>query len=250
MRRSRGNAGAWQNPGMASTKITHLMLDFFGTIVDYSPSRTKQDYSRSYDLVRQCGAALTYDEFLALVDETFDDFDARSAMDLTEFSMDESTAAVLGQALGRAATAEEVAAFVAAYLTEWNAAVVYPNGMADLLRDLADAHRLAVVSNTHSPTLVGDHLDALGVSDLFDAVVLSVEIGRRKPHPAIYRTALDRLGIDAGAALFVGDTYAADYQGPRQLGIRALLIDPRRSTPTPESHRLQSLFDLRDRVAW
>lgn len=232
---------------MPPTQITHLLLDFFGTIVDYSPSRTKQDFSSSYDLVRQFGAAMSYDEFVALVDKTFDGFDARSAVDLAEFSMDESSAVVLGQALGRPAAVDEIAAFVETYLKDWNSAVVYPDGMAPLLRDLANRYRLAVVSNTHSPTLVHDHLQALGVSGLFDAVVLSVEVGRRKPHPAIYRAALDQLGVDAGAVLFVGDTYAADYDGPRQLGIRALLIDPRRSTPAPETDRLDSLFDLGDR---
>lgn len=232
---------------MAPSKITHLLLDFFGTIVNYSPSRTTQDYSRSYALLHQLGATLTYDEFLVLGDETFGAYDARSAKDLSEFSMREPSTEILEQAIGRAPTAEETAAFVATYLRDWDSAVVYPDGMAVLLRDLADRYRLAVVSNTHSPTLVHDHLQALGVSDLFETVVLSIEIGHRKPHPAIYQAALDRLGIEAKAALFVGDTYAADYEGPRELGIRALLIDPRRSTPVPDCDRLESLFDLRDR---
>lgn len=231
---------------MAPSKMTHLLLDFFGTIVHYSPSRTEQDYSRSYDLVRQFGAALSYDEFLVLVDEIFSAFDARAAAELTEFGMDESSAVVLEQALERAAAGDETGAFVETYLKDWNSAVVYPDGIAGLLRDLADRYRLAVVSNTHSPTLVRDHLEALGVTDLFNAVALSVEVGHRKPHPAIYQAALDRLGIGAEAALFVGDTYAADYDGPRRLGIRALLIDPHESAPVPETDRLRSLFDLRD----
>jgi len=232
---------------MAETKISHLLLDFFGTVVDYSPSRTEQDYARSYGLLRRFGASLSYQDFLVLGEETFGAYDARAAEDFTEFSMYEPSAEILERSIGRIAEPDEIAAFVTSYLSDWNSAVHYPDGMALLLHDLAREYRLAVVSNTHSPTLVPDHLEHLGVGDLFDTVVLSVEVGRRKPHPAIYQTALDRLGIEPGSALFVGDTYEADYAGPRSVGIRALLIDPRRSTPAPDADRLRTLFDLRDR---
>lgn len=48
----------------------------------------------------------------------------------------------------------------------------------------------------------------------------------------------------AGSALFIGDTYRADYLGPREQGISALLIDPKGSAAIPEHDRLTSLFDL------
>lgn len=233
---------------MAAT-ITHLLLDFFGTIVDYSPSRTEQDYSSSYGLLRQFGASLAYGDFLTLGDEIFGAYEERSADDLSEFAMQEPSAAILESALGRPATSSETDAFVATYLEDWNSAVSYPDGMAELLVDLAGRYRLAVVSNTHSRTLVPDHLRTLGVAELFDAVLLSIELGVRKPHPGIYRAALDRLGIEPAAALFVGDSYAADYDGPRQLGIRTLLIDPGRSAPVPEQDRLAGLGDLGDRLS-
>ncbi|GAB3923886.1 hypothetical protein GCM10011575_02250 [Microlunatus endophyticus] len=229
---------------MAATEITHLLLDFFGTIVEYSPSRTEQDYSTSYGVLRRLGATLSYDSFLTFGDATFSEHDTRCAADLSEFSMQEPSLVIMEQAIGRAPTPDETTAFVEAYLSDWNSAVLYPAGMSNLLEELAEHFRLAVVSNTHSQRLVPDHLQAMGVADLFDAVVLSVDIGHRKPHPAIYRAALDRLGVDASRALFVGDTYAADYEGPRQQGIRALLIDPRNSAPIPPTSRLVSLFDL------
>jgi hypothetical protein len=60
-----------------------------------------------------------------------------------------------------------------------------------------------------------------GLTDLFDATVLSVQVGWRKPHPAIYRAALDQLGIFAADAVFVGDSYVALYVGPSLAGIRS-----------------------------
>jgi putative hydrolase of the HAD superfamily len=44
----------------------------------------------------------------------------------------------------------------------------------------------------------------MGVRHFFDAVVLSVETGWRKPHPGISAVALDGLGIGPQQAVFVG----------------------------------------------
>lgn len=45
---------------------THLLFDFFGTLVDTSPSRTEQGVEASFGLLQREGTALDYDGFLAL----------------------------------------------------------------------------------------------------------------------------------------------------------------------------------------
>jgi putative hydrolase of the HAD superfamily len=221
--------------------MTVLLFDFFGTLVDYSPSRTRQDFRRSHALVPE----LTYEEFLASVDATFAEFDRRSDLDDSEFSMHAVAAALLSAA--GAAVDPEV--FERVYIAEWQAAVTVPAGLQGLIKDLRTRHRLAIVSNTHSQTMVPGYLAAWGVTDLFDTVVLSVDVGRRKPHPLIYRTALDRLGIAAADAVFVGDSYPADYLGPSALGIASFLIDPGARADVPADRRLGSVFDLPARLA-
>ncbi|HWE36953.1 MAG TPA: HAD family hydrolase [Isosphaeraceae bacterium] len=56
-------------------------------------------------------------------------------------------------------------------------------------------------------------------------VVISSEVGVRKPHPGFYRAAVASLGLPAGRVLFVGDDPGHDVEGPRRLGLRAALID-------------------------
>ncbi|MCC7103832.1 MAG: HAD family hydrolase, partial [Chloroflexi bacterium] len=51
----------------------------------------------------------------------------------------------------------------------------------------------------------------------------SSEVGVRKPHPRIYLSAVDRLGLRPEACLFVGDRVREDIEGPRSLGIRGVL---------------------------
>jgi putative hydrolase of the HAD superfamily len=69
-------------------------------------------------------------------------------------------------------------------------------------------------------------LKELGLADLVDAVVLSCEIGYAKPSSAIYRSALERLGVEAAGAVFVDDQ-AAYCSAAAALGMRAVQISRR-----------------------
>jgi putative hydrolase of the HAD superfamily len=175
--------------------------------------------------------------------------DERSAADYSEFSMTRAAAAVLRALLGRPPSAAQSAALAAACLREWNAGVSYPRGAAALVAGLAGQYRVAVVTNTHQPDLVPGHLAAMRADRYVEAVVTSVEVGWRKPHPAIYAAALRRLGADPACTVFAGDTYDADYAGPAAAGITAFLIDPDHRHDIPADRRLSSLADLPGRLA-
>jgi HAD superfamily hydrolase (TIGR01509 family) len=74
------------------------------------------------------------------------------------------------------------------------------------------------------PEMMRRQVDTNGVGEMVDAVVFSSEIGRRKPAPEVYRAALDAIGVDARHALFVGDRVREDYEGPRAVGMRAVIF--------------------------
>ncbi len=81
--------------------------------------------------------------------------------------------------------------------------------------------RLAIVSNTWPDPgrLVRRELAELGVAERVDAIVLSDEVESRKPDAAIFERALGMLGVDAAAALFVGDRLVDDVQGAAGVGM-------------------------------
>lgn len=81
--------------------------------------------------------------------------------------------------------------------------------------------KLGLVSNAiDPPDLLHRDLAELGVAERLDVAVFSSEIGRRKPDPAIFRYALDRLGVEPERALMVGDRVAIDVAGAAALGMR------------------------------
>jgi putative hydrolase of the HAD superfamily len=92
----------------------------------------------------------------------------------------------------------------------------------DVLRELrARGVKTALVSNCQHSTRAT--VDRLHLDDEMDAVVLSFELGSRKPQPAIYNAALGAVGAEATQAVFVDDQ-AAYCDGAARLGIATRLI--------------------------
>ncbi|KAG2577030.1 haloacid dehalogenase-like hydrolase domain-containing protein 3 isoform X2 [Panicum virgatum] len=97
-----------------------------------------------------------------------------------------------------------------------------PVGADTTLRELKDAGvKLAVVSNFD--TRLWKLLKDLNVSDMFDAIVVSSEVGYEKPAPEIFKIALDQIGVEATNAVHVGDDETADKAGANAIGLECWL---------------------------
>jgi len=224
-----------------------VLFDFFGTLVEYSASRTDQGYATSHRLLVEAGARLDYAAFLEVWSDEAVRFEDAAEASRREFSMPELVEAFLRR-IDVASDAALVERFTRSYLGEWNKGVRYHDGLPKLLGRLRDGFTLGIVTNTHDPDLVPNHLADMGVRDHFDCLVTSVEFGRRKPDPAIFHEALAALGVPAAETLYVGDSHTADYLGARAAGIPCWLIDPRGDAPVPAADRLASLFEIERRV--
>jgi HAD superfamily hydrolase (TIGR01509 family) len=85
------------------------------------------------------------------------------------------------------------------------------------------------------------HLAHHGLADLFDAVVLSYEVGFEKPDPRIYLRACDELGVDPRATLMVGDSPVRDG-GANAVGMRAFILSAEHRTGERGLHQVLSLL--------
>jgi len=63
-----------------------------------------------------------------------------------------------------------------------------------------------------------------GLLEFLETLVFSDEAGVPKPHTKVFHTALDSLGVPAGAALHVGDLRRTDIAGARAAGMRTVRI--------------------------
>lgn len=104
--------------------------------------------------------------------------------------------------------------------------------VVDLVRALHGRVRLAVLSNwTES---LHDDLASLGLDRYFDVVINSARVGVRKPHEAIFRHAIETLGVPPERILFIDDT-PGNVEAASALGIQAVLFE---TPPALRTHLL------------
>ena len=115
--------------------------------------------------------------------------------------------------------------FVCSHMESLCGAMVYPEHHTEVLLYLKEkGYRLSVVSNfDHAPT-ARELLVKFGIADFFEHIVISEEVGWRKPHRKIFEFALARLGEDPSDAIFIGDNPEADIMGPSDCGIDSVWV--------------------------
>ena len=96
------------------------------------------------------------------------------------------------------------------------------------LRQLHGRYKLGIVSNFAIPECVSKLLQKHNLTELFDVVIVSGAVNKRKPSPEIFKKALDFLEIDPEDAVFVGDTMEADIEGAKSAGMKTIYIERRK----------------------
>ena len=102
--------------------------------------------------------------------------------------------------------------------------------------------RIACVSN--SDGRAEEHLVRFGMREGLEFVIDSGIVGVEKPDPGIFHLALERLGVAAGRALYVGDIRSVDEDGSRAAGMPFVLLDPYGDYADPSIASIATIRDL------
>jgi HAD superfamily hydrolase (TIGR01509 family) len=121
---------------------------------------------------------------------------------------------------GRPPDAYELDVLLRARFTAFVQAIELPEDSQAVLEHLRATRRLGLLSNYPDGSAIRASLDKIGLANTFDAVVVSGDLGVVKPHPAMFATMLEHLGVDASEVLLVGDNWLADVQGGKRAGWR------------------------------
>jgi putative hydrolase of the HAD superfamily len=119
---------------------------------------------------------------------------------------------------------DDVRLFIEQSYAAWEPSLALASTTHALLETLRSWDlRLALVSNTAQPGwLLRPVLQRQGLTERLDAIVLSSEVGKRKPHRAIFERALGELGVAPERAVFVGDKLYEDVGGAAAAGMRTV----------------------------
>jgi len=94
-----------------------------------------------------------------------------------------------------------------------------------LLAKLREKYKLGLVSNFAYPSGFWSTLHRFELTRFFDTIVVSGELGFRKPHQKIFEEALKKLDVKATETIFVGDSLKADIYGAKRLGMKTVFVE-------------------------
>nr|WP_245233848.1 HAD family hydrolase [Mycobacterium sp. PS03-16] len=201
-----------------------MFFDFFGTLVDYDPSIHPAIHNAPLAFARRAGVDISEDTSIAKWQKVWDDLDADAHRTGREYSM-QDVAQHYWRSIGSPPlTSDAFDTLINEYFDAWTADVAAAAGAVECVFDLAADHTLAIVSNTHDPRLVPRMSRQFGFHHAISRVVTSVDVGWRKPHREIFHAALREYEIEPSNAVFVGDNWAADVEGPRRVGMAAIYV--------------------------
>jgi len=232
-------------------RIKAVLFDMFDTLMMiekdhafYSPA-VKSMYSYLADNGVDVSFAVFRDAYIKARDALYEDADGK--MEEPHFCLRVKNALL---ALGLKAQAEDeglVQGATNAFCCEFMNYVRIDDGAAEALRVLHGKYRLGVVSNFAITECVTRILDRYNLSSLFDVVIVSAAVNKRKPHPEIFKHALGRLGLKASEVAFVGDTVDADIKGAGEVGMKTVYIERRPQKDlenSPPDVTIRSLSEL------
>jgi putative hydrolase of the HAD superfamily len=99
---------------------------------------------------------------------------------------------------------------------------VPPPSLRALERLQAAGKKIGLVSNADVTEIVAWPTSPL--APFFDAAIFSCDVGAKKPEAAIYNICLERLGVQASDAVFVGDGGSNELEGARAVGLTPVMM--------------------------
>jgi putative hydrolase of the HAD superfamily len=137
-----------------------------------------------------------------------------------ELTFEELYASVLYK-LGIATSEEILSHIYELYLQSFPSQVIH--GTEEVLATLQGRYKLAVISNAIS-NFPRHTLSRYGLDRFFQVVVVSRDIGIRKPDPRIFEYALEKLRVKPRQAIHVGNSMKSDVIGAKRTGMKAVWI--------------------------
>jgi putative hydrolase of the HAD superfamily len=120
------------------------------------------------------------------------------------------------------------------------------------LDELKKSYRPGIVSNAQE-TFTLPELDLYGLRPYFETIVLSSQIGVKKPNSKIFRVAPDHLKIEPQQAVFVGNDLFADVLGADKLGMKTIFLGRAGQAPSGAHRRTRwcpTSISTRSRTLW
>ncbi len=244
-------------------KYTTVIFDLFDTIVNFNfghlPAidvngvRSRTTSSEVYSVFKRYHPDIPFEEFYPFFIESYHLFQEMKLREYREYpNRDRFILMLSNMNIGPDENTGRLAdEMVTAHMEGLASAVEFPEENEKTLENLRDkGYRMAVISNFDYAPTAHFLIDKFRIRRFFEQIVISEEVGWRKPNPIIFTSALELLEISPGEALLVGDNFKADVAGAKGVGIDAVWLSNKNHAPEdlcPEpDYIIRALPDIRE----
>lgn len=205
--------------------IKAVIFDFIGTLTSVNNYSLEASTLKQYQAIVEAGFSVDEEDFLRAYSRAHEKYRLIRYEELVEVTNGVWISDALN-CLGFKTSPEDVRVktavnvFFEDYLTSLE---LNPCARRMLVR-LSKRHKLGLVSNFTYAPVIHAALRKLGVNRFFNAVLVSEDVGWRKPNRKIFQEALRRLGVKAEDTVYVGDCPVEDIGGAAAAGMRTIFV--------------------------
>jgi len=206
-------------------KVKAVLFDFGDTLVSFEDFNYKASLTALHQTLVENGVVTPYEKFGKTYFKVRDQLYREADSSFREFNFRvrvSRTLSELGFSLD--STDPRIIRSVEAFMNPLIKSLKLEKHAPIVLQELMQKYKLGLVSNFAYPPAIKQSLRQFRLSKFFDVVIISGDIGWRKPSPRIFERALAALHVSASEAVFVGDAPLHDIAGARQVGMKTVLL--------------------------
>ena len=224
-------------------KYSNIIFDLFDTLILFKPEllpkieiNDREHFSTGKDVFKAFSVYYTdygFDEFITFFFNSYKEFQGLKNIDNREYpnrKRFEIMLDMMGLPIDNPKILEKL---VISHMDSLSRSMVFPEEYRATIEELIKrGYKLSILSNfDYSPT-AHKLLELYNITNYFNYIFISEEIGWRKPSPSAFRYVIDRLDISPSEAVFIGDDYEKDIIGARNSNIDSIYVDIKKKRDT------------------
>ena len=207
------------------SRVKAIIFDFIGTLTNVKNYSLENSKTKLYKAIVEAGFDIGAESFLEAYSQSHEKYRIVRYQELVEVTNAIWISEALNS-LGFETNPEDVRIKTAVnvFFEDYLDSLELRPYVKKLLDNVSKEYKLGLISNfTYAPVIYAG-IRKLGINQFFNAILVSEEVGWRKPNTKIFEEALRRLEVTAKETVYVGDSPLEDIKGAKAIGIKTVFI--------------------------
>jgi putative hydrolase of the HAD superfamily len=218
-----------------------IIFDFIGTLTNVKNYSLEDSKTKLYTAIVEAGFNVSAESFLESYSQSHEKYRVIRYQELVEVTNAIWISETLNS-LGFKTNPEDtrIKTAVNVFFEDYLNSLELRPCVKKLLNKVSTEYKLGLISNfTYAPVIYAG-IRKLGINQFFNAVLISEEVGWRKPNTKIFEETLRRLDVIAEETVYVGDSPLEDIKGAKAVGMKTVFVPS-------QFYSLESLYENRQK---